>query len=48
MITVDQWDQHYYRIREDAINAGIDERAAADLAERETVEQFGPHPEDPA
>jgi hypothetical protein len=43
-VTPEQWDQYYYRIREDLIAEDIGEDVD-ELAETETTEQFGPRPE---
>lgn len=43
-MTGEAWDSHWFRIREDYINVGFDERVAGDLADVDTVEQFGPRP----
>lgn len=43
--TAEEWGTHWYRIREGALTSGMDERAADAVADQETTEQFGPHPE---
>jgi hypothetical protein len=43
-MTGEEWDEHWFRIKEDALRDGLDERAAGAVADQETVEQFGPHP----
>lgn len=43
-MTPSDWDTHWYRIREDYTNVGFDERVAGELADVDTVEQFGPRP----
>jgi hypothetical protein len=40
------WDTHWFRIREDYVNTGFDDRAAGELADQSTAEQFGPRPQE--
>ncbi len=47
-MTAEEWDTHWYRIKEDAIYEGADEEVAERIADRETAEQFGPRPEEAA
>jgi hypothetical protein len=46
--TAEEWNTHWYRIKEDALTSGMDERAAGAVADQETAEQFGPGPEEAA
>jgi hypothetical protein len=43
-VNAETWDQHWMRIRDDAIAAGHPELYAATLADQETAEQFGQRP----
>lgn len=43
-MTAEEWDTHWYPIKEDALTTGVGERAAETVADRETAEQFGPRP----
>lgn len=45
-MTTEDWDTHWYRIREDYRVIGFDDRAAEELADHDTVEQFGPRPQE--
>jgi hypothetical protein len=45
-VTGEDWDTHWHRIREDALSAGHTRDEAAEIADRETAEQFGPQPEE--
>lgn len=42
--TAEQWDTHWYRIKEDFMDDGHDEGAAAALADEQTALEFGPCP----
>lgn len=43
-MTPEVWDIHWHRIREDYRNVGFDDRAAGELADVDTVTEFGPRP----
>lgn len=43
-MTPDQWDTHWYRIRNSLLDDGYSDAAA--MADQETTEQFGPRPRD--
>lgn len=45
-MTAEEWDTHWYRIKEDALLDTADERAAEAVADHETTEQFGARPEE--
>lgn len=45
-MTSEQWDEHWHRIRQDAINDGAPPTYAEVLADTETTEQFGTRPEE--
>lgn len=47
-MTGEEWDTHYWVIKDDLIREGVAEDNAHAIAELECVEQFGPHPEDVA
>ena len=41
----EQWDQRWCQIYDDARADGCNSLTASSIADRETVEQFGPRPE---
>lgn len=43
-MTPDEWDEHWYRIREDHLDHGVPKPVAGQRADKETAEQFGPRP----
>lgn len=45
-LTPEEWDQHWFRIREGHLNDGHDERAATAMADLDTADQFGPRPQE--
>jgi hypothetical protein len=47
-VTGEEWDTRWWRIWNDALRAGHCDDEAEEIADRECVEQFGPHPEDVA
>lgn len=47
-MTGEEWDTHWYRIYSEATPVGMTDAEAAEVADRETVEQFGSRPEDVA
>jgi hypothetical protein len=44
VITPEQWDTHWHRIREQALTEGAQPTEAEAIADTETIEQFGPRP----
>lgn len=45
-MTPGEWDVHWLRIREDYTNTGLDERSAGELADVDTVTEFGQRPQE--
>lgn len=46
MITAEEWDTRWWVINDDALRVGYSPDVAAELAARETTEQFGDRPEE--
>jgi hypothetical protein len=45
-MTFEQWDSHWYRIREQLREAGMQPVEACAMADTQCTEQFGPRPEE--
>lgn len=43
-MTGEEWDTHWYQIWSEATPLGYSDDAAAELADQECAEQFGPRP----
>jgi hypothetical protein len=43
-VTPEEWEVHWYRIRDDSINDGCLPTEAEAMADAETPVQFGPRP----
>lgn len=45
-MTAEKWDEHWYRIRNQALMDGAEPVEAEVLADVETQQQFGPRPQE--